>query len=231
MTDEEEKSSHRDFASRLGSHIACYYWSGLFRDNTGEKLLDRFFACASKSTRATVIGEIAQIGGKMGAEKAEEKVISKVMHIWERRFEGILREMKRGNLPVSDYEQELAAFTHWFECECFPFGWRVERTIQMLQQLDKTPEVYHLFEAIYQFGVQKDRVHAVLQLLRIMLSKPSDQLRWAIQSGELMPVIALGLASQELAVKKLAEECRDMLLKMNFSEFLDIENRGSETPA
>ena len=30
--DEEEKQNHRDFGSRLGIHIACYYWSGSFSE-------------------------------------------------------------------------------------------------------------------------------------------------------------------------------------------------------
>ena len=67
------------------------------------------------------------------------------------------------------------------------------------------------------------RIHVPL----ISLTKPSDQLRWSIQSEKLRPVISLGLTSEKPSIKKLAEECRDLLLRMGFSEFLNLGNDGN----
>jgi len=51
VPDDDAKQNRRDFGSRLGTHIACYYWSGSFvSDSEGDAALDRFFDVASRST-------------------------------------------------------------------------------------------------------------------------------------------------------------------------------------
>jgi hypothetical protein len=212
--DKEAKEERRDFGSQLGIHIACYCWSGSFIDDAeGEKTLDRFFANASKSTRAMVISQIATVWEKPSDEKPDQNAIVRVMRIWERRSSDIVKALKGRDASVSTYEKELGAFTHWLGCECFPFEWRIANIKNVLDQLPKTPEAIHLFEAIYKYGMQAERLEFILQLLRLMLAKPSDQLRWSIQSEKLRPVISLGLASETPNTKKLAEECKDLLLR------------------
>jgi hypothetical protein len=97
---------------------------------------------------------------------------------------------------------------------------------KVIAQLGKSPESFHLLETIAEWAVQPERQEAALQLLQALLSRPSDQLRWAIQYKELSPAISLGLTSQNTNIKVLAESCRDLLLKMGFFEFLE---RGKET--
>lgn len=67
-----------------------------------------------------------------------------------------------------------------------------------------------------------DRLEAMLQLLRLLLQKPSDELRWSIQFKDLAPVISLGLASDNLDIRRLAEGCKNLLLLMGFSDFLNL---------
>jgi hypothetical protein len=83
-------------------------------------------------------------------------------------------------------------------------------------------------KAITEFGVLQMRLEAMLQLFRALLQKPSDELRWAIQFKDLAPVISLGFASDNPNIRQLTEECRDLLLKMGLTDFLNLGNENAE---
>ncbi len=91
-----------------------------------------------------------------------------------------------------------------------------------LALLKTAPAVYRLLKAITDFGILPDRLDAMLQLLGMLLKKPSDELRWSVQFKALAPVISPGLASENRATQQLAVECRDLFLKMGFAEFLNL---------
>ena len=225
--DDEAKQNQRDFGSQLGTHIVCYYWNGSFAGDTeGEAALDRFFAVASKSTRATLINQIAWIWEKHGDEPRDEKVMRRVMRIWERRYAQIENKLKISNTSSSEYDGELAESIDWLNCECLPFEWRLTHAKLALERLKKAPQTYRLLKAITAFSVLPGRLEAMLELFRVLLKRPSDELRWSIQFKELAPVISLGLASENPNAKKLAKECKDLLLKMGFSDFLNLGNEN-----
>jgi len=219
IKDDEAKQNNRDFGSRLGTHIVCYYWGGSFAvDSEGEATLDRFFDVASRSTRAALINQIAWIWEKHTGEPSDEKVIGRVLRIWERRYAQIEKMLKTGNAP-SEYDGELAESIDWLSCECFPFEWRFSYAKLALERLKKAPQSYRLLKAVTEFSALPNRIESMLELFRALLKKPSDELRWSIQFKELAPVISLGLASDNSNTRQLAEECRDLLLKMGFSDF------------
>jgi len=85
-----------------------------------------------------------------------------------------------------------------------------------------------LLKAISEYGVMPDRLEPMLELFKALLKKPSDDLRWSIQFKDVAPIISLGLASDKSSTKKLAEECKDLLLKMGFSDFLNLGNEGAK---
>jgi hypothetical protein len=147
--------------------------------------------------------------------------MARVMRIWERRFAQIVKKLE-ADASTSEYDGELAESVDWLNCECLPFAWRAEHAMKSIARLKKAPRSYHLIKAITEFGVTPDRLGAMLQLFLSLLKQPSDELRWSIQFKELAPVISFGLASVDLSVKRLAEECRDLLLKMGFSDFLNL---------
>ncbi len=223
VEDDETKQNRRDFGSQLGTHIACYYWNGSFSsDVKGEAALDSFFAVASKTTRATLISQIAWIWEKHGDEPRDEKVVRKVMRIWERRYAQIQKKLKLGTTSSSEYDGELAGSIDWLSCECLPFEWRFTQAKSSLERLKKAPQAYRLLKAITEFSVLPGRLEPMLELFRTLLKRPSDELRWSIQFKELAPIISLGLASDKPTTKKLAKECKDLLLKMGFSDFLNL---------
>jgi hypothetical protein len=222
--DDDAKQNRQDFGSRLGTHIACYYWSGSFAtDLDGQTALDRFFDVASKSTRASLISEIGRIWESHTSEPPEPKIISKVLQLWERRFAQIEKKLKN-DVTSSEYDGELAESIDWLNCECFPFEWRFNYAKSALKRLRKSPQAYRLLKAIAEYSVVPDRLESMLELFKALLKKPSDELRWSIQFKDLAPVISLGLASGKTNTKKLAEECKDLLLKMGFSDFLNLGN-------
>ena len=222
--DDDAKQNHRDFGSRLGTHIACYYWCSSFAtDLAGQTALDRFFDAASKSTRAALVSEIGRIWENHTGETPDPKIIGKVLHIWERRFAQIEKKLKIDDTS-SEFDGELAESIDWLSCECFPFEWRFNHAKSALKRLKKSPQAYRLLKAISEYGVMPDRLEPMLELFKALLKKPSDDLRWSIQFKDVAPIISLGLVSDKPSIKKLAEECKDLLLKMGFSDFLNLGN-------
>jgi hypothetical protein len=221
--DKGANENGREFASQLGTHIACYYWSGSFAsDAEGEAALDRFFAVASPSARAMLISQIASIWEHRTDAPEQEKTTPRILGIWERRYAQIEKLLKGSKVASSEYDLELAESIDWLNCECFPFEWRVVHAKLALQQLKKSPRAYRLLKAISEFGLRSDRLESMLELLKALLQRPRDELRWSIRPEDLIPVISLGLASDTPKTKKLAEECKDLLLKMGFSDFLSL---------
>jgi hypothetical protein len=222
VKDDDAKQNRRDFGSRLGTHIACYYWNGSFAtDLEGQAVLGRFFDVASKSIRAALISEIGRIWESHTSETPDPIVVGRILHIWERRFAKIETKLKLDEASV-EYDGELAESIDWLNCECFPFEWRFNHAKSALNRLKKAPQAYRLLKAIVEYSVMPDRLESMLDLFNALLKKPSDELRWSIQFKDLAPVISLGLASDKQSTKKLAEECKDLLLKMGFFDFLNI---------
>jgi len=156
-------------------------------------------------------------------ELPDEKIIGRVLRIWERRCAQIEKKLKTGNAS-SEYDGELAESVDWLNCECFPFEWRFNHAKSALERLKKAPQAYRLLKAITEFSILPGRLESMLELLKVLLKKPSDELRWSIQFKNLAPVISSGLASENPNAKKHAKECKDLLLKMGFSDFLNLGN-------
>ena len=225
---DDAKQNYRDFGSRLGIHIACYYWCGSFAaDLDGQTALDKFFDVASRSTRAALINEIGRIWENHTGEPPDPKIIRRVLHIWERRFAHIEKKLNI-NVACSEFDGELAESIDWLSCECFPFDWRINYAMSALRRLKKAPQAYRLLKAIAEYSIVPDRLESMLDLFKALLKKSSDELRWSIQFKDLAPVMSRGLASDQPSIKKLAEECKDLLLKMGFSDFLNLGNEGGK---
>jgi hypothetical protein len=221
--DDSAKDYRRDYGTRLGTHIACYYWNDSFSSEVaGMATLNRFFAVASPKTRAYLISEIGTIFKKPNKEN-DEKLLKRVMHIWEWRFDQIKLKLKDGeSLPT--FEGELGQILDWLDCECFPFDWRVRHAKESIKLLQKMPQPYGLLATIKEFSKQPERIDAALELLGLILARPSDELRWAIQPNEISLVISNGLSSSNDGIRHQAEACRDLLLKLGFFELLNLKD-------
>lgn len=144
-----------------------------------------------------------------------------MLRIWERRCAQIEKKLKVDGAS-SEFDGEFGKSIDWLNCECFPFQWRFIHAKSAMKRLKKAPQAYHLVKAIAEYSTLPDRLEFMLDLFKEALKKPSDDLRWSIQYKDLAPVISLGLASDEQNSKKLAKECKDLLLKMGFSDFLNL---------
>lgn len=218
---DKTKRDWRDFGSRLGFHIAFYYWNELFlKDSDAETALGTYFKLASSKARARLIQDIGTCFERVTAEKIDPKVAAGVMRIWDRRYSQIEEEAK--NSQTDEFDGELTKFTDWLACECFPFEWRISRTIQAVQMLKKTGHSRQLLQNIGVIGLQANRLAAALKLLQAILSKPSNELRWSIQFNELASLISAGLSDQDSDIQKCANECLNSLLTMGCSAFLKL---------
>jgi len=88
--------------------------------------------------------------------------------------------------------------------------------------LPQAPSSHYLLESITQMGQKPERLHSVLQILSALLARPSDELRWSIEPTKLVPILSLGLASEDANTRLQAEAARDGLLKLKFFEFLEV---------
>jgi len=184
--------------------------------------MDRFFDVAPTSARSILISQIAQIWEKRGSGQEDEKTIQKVLRIWERRYAEIDKQLSVKNTPADLYDGELTESLDFLNCECFPFEWRFKYSKFALYRVKRVRQAYRLLDTIVQFGSQRDRLEPVLELLKAALSKPSDELRWSIQPKKLETVISLGFASDKPTTSKLAADCKDLLLRMGFSDLLNL---------
>lgn len=223
LKENRAKDDLRDFGARLGVQIASYHWNGSFKNEVeGETTLNRFFAIAGKNSRASLIGQIASIWEKPPHEGQSPKMATRAMGILDRRIVQILKSRKSDKWLASEFEGELSKVFDWLECENFPFEWRFNHAMQAIELLEKAPRPYDLLKAISRFGIVPERLEAMLQLLDALLKKTSDELRWWLNFKDLGPVISLGLASNNANTRRLAKACKDFLLKMGFSDFLDV---------
>jgi hypothetical protein len=212
----------RDFGSQVGTHVAFYYWNGLFSsEGVGERSLDRFFAVAPKDVRANLIGRIGSIFQKITNDPTNQVLIPRVMRLWDRRYAQLCQILDVTN-QISEYEGELSKFTDWLRCECFPFDWRFTNVSKAIDRLTRSPRSFELVKALSLFAERPERVAPALQLLVSLLSKPQNDFGWSIRQKEIGPLLARGLASQDVAVKDLAELARDLLLKQGRFEFLEV---------
>jgi hypothetical protein len=77
-----------------------------------------------------------------------------------------------------------------------------------------------IFARVSTLPIIHDRIGSAGQL-----TKPSDQLRWSIQDKKLKNLLMRGFNSADSTIQKQAAECRDLLLKLGFFDFLDIDNK------
>src|SRR5438309_10655916 len=102
------------------------------------------------------------------------------MQIWERRYAQIAKALKNATGSPDEFNAELAESTDWLNCECFPFEWRFNQAKSALELVKKVPQAYRLLKAISEFSLLPGRLEPVLELLRALLKRPTDQLRWSI---------------------------------------------------
>ena len=225
LTEKDSRQTLRDFGQRLGIQIAFYYWNDAFsNDLKGEATLDAFFANAAPKTRAAVITEIGSIFEKSTSEKPSVKLFQRAMRIWERRYEQIALNIECSDALVDEYDGELFGFTNWLDSECFSFDWRFEYGKKALNLLKKSREWYGFLKTISKWADSAEHLKPALDLFYVILTKPNENLRWSIQVKEFGPIISKGLSSEDADTRKVAEQCRDELLKLGLFDFLEIGN-------
>lgn len=217
------RSPSREFDSRLGVHIAFYHWNNSFpTDQAGDEVLDQFFALAASDTRGSVIDQIGSAFEKATEQSIPANVRNRVMQIWERRFGQIQEIAQRAASDSTEFQEELAAFTDWIRCECFPLEWRVRRVINALDLLTSGPRSYGLVKYIGEQHDKPERLQYMLQVLQALVRRPSDEVRWAMQEREVRPILERAFESQIPEVRIQAETTLELLLRQGFLTFLDI---------
>lgn len=146
------------------------------------------------------------------------------MRIWERRYEQIALGVDCSEDLVDEYDGELFGFTNWLDSECFSFDWRFEYGKKALNLLKKSREWYGLLKTISKWAESAEHLKSALEIFHVILKKPSENLRWSVQYKEFGPIISKGISSEDMDIRKIAEQCREELLKLGLFDFLEIGN-------
>jgi hypothetical protein len=224
--DSNETQEWRDFGSRLGVHLAFYFWTGAFPSNqVAQKLQDAFFASASKSARKGLIHHIGQ-AFRNANDSLDKNILKRTMQIWERRVEKIKSALKSGHQPRDDFDGELSEFPDWLDCECFPLDWRLSKAEEAIRFVSKTPQPYELMRTIVRFGQSPELLGAGMKLFHAILAKPGDELRWSVNYNELGPVLSVGLKSPDDEVRRCSKVCLDRVLLLGCSDFAQLVSGG-----
>jgi hypothetical protein len=225
LAEKDSGQTLRDFRQRLGIQIAFYYWNNAFsNDLKGEAALDAFFTNAAPKTRAAVITQIGSIFEKSTNEQPSKELFRRAMRIWERRYEQIALGVDCSEDLVDEYDGELFGFTNWLDSECFSFDWRFEYGKKALNLLKKSREWYGLLKTISKWAESAEHLKSALEIFHVILKKPSETLRWSVQYKEFGPIISKGISSEDMDIRKIAEQCREELLKLGLFDFLEIGN-------
>lgn len=83
--DGDASDSARDVSSRLGFHIAFYYWNNWFADRpAGERLFDRFLSISSSRARAETLSHIGNAFEKAVATPEVQPLIERARSMLDR---------------------------------------------------------------------------------------------------------------------------------------------------
>jgi hypothetical protein len=219
----EDRANPRDFGSRLGTHLGFYYWNAVFEDpTTADNALDRFFAIATPAIRAATIRQIAKIFESSPAIESNHAMHQKVMHLWERRFANIVNAIEADTSPAGVFNDELGTFIDWFECECFPFTWRVDQVMRAIKYLEEAPNAYSLIEALDKCTAAGERLDDAVRILHALVPKVSDEFRWSYSDNHLKPLLEKGLVSHNPVTHRLTREIQESLLNWGLFTYLDM---------
>ena len=221
--DLDQGPKSKDFGGRLGTHLGFYDWNRAFRDDeTGRLFLDAFFRLANPQARASTIADIGRIFSGVPAAGTERTACERAMALWERRFAQIGETLAAGS-KASDFREEIGEFFDWFECECFPFEWRVAHVLKAIDCLDKAPQSHSLLDQLGEYSAAPDRLNLVVEVFHRLLAKPSDELRWSYRATVVKNLLERGFASPNPATRRLTLEAQERLLGQGLFDYLDVE--------
>jgi hypothetical protein len=218
---EKAPQSAINFGSRLGTHLAFYYWNDLLGDDiTANSVIDRFFEIASPPTRATTVGQIGSIFETPQLPEKNKALYARVMLLWDRRFTAIERAIDFG-LRAPEFDPELTEFIDWIVCEAFPFNWRFDRVMKAITRLERAPRAFSLIEKLEKLTSTGKRVRPVVRLLHALASKGWEELRWSFRDKHVKPILERGFSAGG-QTRALTLELQELLLRRGFFEYLEV---------
>jgi hypothetical protein len=223
-----EERLGRNYATRLGMHIAFYFWNELLPPvGGGDQLLHRFFSVVPSNVRANVIGQIGNTFEKASPAEVTEKLQRRVMEIWEQTRAAILATRNSVGASAGNFDDEFLAFVDWIRCECLPFHWRLRNLNEALSWASAGPRPDRLVEFIAEQSENPERLRPMLDLVRTLIDKPSDELKWSLQEDKIRPLLERGLRSDNVEVRDAAESAQEKLLRQGFLSLLDVGSAAS----
>lgn len=223
----DARDNARDVSSRLGFHIAFYFWNDWFPDQQfGKKLFDRFLSITPSCARAETLSYIGTAFEKTNPEPDVQPLIDRTQSLIDSWLDFVKRESASQTLESGELDAELGQFADLIAAECFSFDWRIEIASTALRLITRPRWSFQLLDTLEEWtkdsNVKPERISAGISLLAALTQELSDELRWSIQVKRLTPTLKAGLEHSDPDVRKQTNQVIENLLRHNFFELLDL---------
>jgi len=205
-----ENQKRRELADILAEHLFTYYVWDVFPLEGDDSLLQRYYDNTKDDPQrwAALFDHIGR-SLKNSGKHLKKSLKSRIIKFFDWRY-----EQKNGI--------ELAEFTFWLKAECLDAKWRLESFSKTLDvRVAKDVGVTIRLEAIY--DILDEYPDLVVECFAKMIDSEAKERLIFIKPDHAIPILLIGLRSENEIVRQNAESARENLLRAGRFEFLDVE--------
>lgn len=212
-----EQKADRDFGNRIGTNLAWYYWNEAYENKAyGLSLLDKYFELATPNQRAGMLQSIGWMFQDVEPKVENPEMILRAQEVWERRFKQLIPGPEATKFTEVDYKKEVQGFMNWIKCEAFDFNWRINKALEAFERVDGPFEVFDLIRQLEKLATNSERLRGALLLVREIGKRETRAQHWDYEGEEFTALIRRGLSSDSAETKELAEEIRNIFLRLGY---------------
>jgi hypothetical protein len=210
-----------DFESRLGVHLAFYYWNGLYSDSAlADSTLEQYFESARPESRAIMVSDIARVFRKSSSQPIN--LSDRVMRLLENRLEQIDQLRTRAIEPHQAFQKELESFLEFMGCDCFPFDWRCTIVLRAVGYMTEGPPLFLIGDQLHRLSGKEENLKQILDILRALIIHERQHSGWYFSEEKILPILKKVISSESEDLRRNALEIQEALLKRGAFEYLDL---------
>ncbi len=199
-----------ELVDRLGQHLfTCYLW-GVYPLTGKESLLERFYDKTNDDRKrwAQLFDNVGR-SLKNSGNHLGKSLIDRVIAYFDWRF--------KAAEPL-----ELQEFTFWMEAECLEPEWRLRSYARILDfERGKIERLSMQMSTLTM--LLSDNLALVVECFAKITDAMDQGAKMYILASKAKPILKAGLTAEDPQVRKNAECAREKLLRLGFSEYLDLE--------
>ena len=205
----EREPVYQEFPRKLAEFVVTAYLKG--EESLGaESLLDRFFASADAEARCYALTLVPQLLSEATAPEELTSWVERAVALWGWR------------LDVGEDGAEFKSVGLWAPSEYFDAGWRLQQLADAVARGGVPQFEHQVVETLAKLA--EEHLPPVLRVVELLVEHSAtymDAYR-LMYSGELQSILALGVASGEVATSAHAREIANTLIARGFTQLLDL---------